>query len=78
MGCRPGPREPAAVVDRVRRATDEPSACGHCGIPEREHAQRWKPPVGWHQWAAPTDEQIKARMKGRRAARTNPNTEEEL
>lgn len=27
-------------------------------------------PVGWHQWTAPTDEQIKTRMLARRAART--------
>jgi hypothetical protein len=51
--------------------TVEPYGCAHCGIPKREHGQRWKPPVGWHKWAAPTDEQIKARMKARRAATTN-------
>ncbi|WP_145503154.1 hypothetical protein [Streptomyces sp. CFMR 7] len=47
-----------------------PSGCQHCGINQREHMQRWKPPVGWHQWAAPTQAQIKARMQARRAART--------
>ncbi|GAA2112618.1 hypothetical protein GCM10009759_55550 [Kitasatospora saccharophila] len=50
--------------------TAEPNACTHCGIPKREHMQRWKPlPVSWHWWAAPTDSQILARMKARRAAR---------
>ena len=47
----------------------EPSGCQHCGIPERRHYQQWKPPVGWHQHAAPTDSQILTRMKARRAAR---------
>lgn len=61
---------------RTNRATAEPSGCQHCGIPEREHAQRWKPPVGWHRWAPPTDAQTLARMTARRAARTNPTTKE--
>jgi hypothetical protein len=49
------------------RSVAEPSACGHCGIPRREHYRQWKPPVGWHQWQPPTDEQIKTRMQQRRA-----------
>jgi hypothetical protein len=47
-----------------------PSACRWCGIPEREHCQQWKPPVGWHKHQPPTDAQILARMLARRAART--------
>jgi hypothetical protein len=47
----------------------DPTACGLCGINDREHMQRWKPPVGWHTWTAPTQAQIKARMLARRAAR---------
>lgn len=47
-----------------------PSACRHCGIPEREHYQQWKPPVGWHRWEPPTDRQILRRMQMRRALRT--------
>ncbi|MFJ3923077.1 hypothetical protein [Streptomyces sp. NPDC090022] len=47
-----------------------PSGCRHCGIPEREHCQRWKGPVGWHRWEAPTDRQILARMRLRAAYRT--------
>ncbi|MFF1604188.1 hypothetical protein ACFVYV_43385 [Streptomyces mirabilis] len=51
-----------------------PSACRWCGIPEREHAQRWKPPVGWHKWAPPTQQQIKDRMLVRRANRKEPTS----
>lgn len=47
--------------------TVEPSGCQHCGIPERDHMQRWKPGPGWHQWTAPTQEQILARMQARHA-----------
>ncbi|MBM9510047.1 hypothetical protein [Actinacidiphila acididurans] len=49
--------------------TAAPYACRWCGIGEREHMQRSKPPVGWHPWQAPTQEQIKTRMLLRRAAR---------
>ncbi|WP_424891828.1 hypothetical protein [Streptomyces sp. XH2] len=47
--------------------TTSPNACCYCGIEKREHLQRWKPLVGWHQWTPPTQEQIKARMITRRA-----------
>lgn len=47
-----------------------PTGCSVCGISDREHMQRYKPPVGWHQWTAPTQEQIKARMLSRRSGRT--------
>ena len=47
----------------------EPNACRWCGVPQRGHFQLWKPPVGWHTFAEPTDEQRLARMKARRAAR---------
>jgi hypothetical protein len=46
-----------------------PFGCRHCGIPGRTHYRQWKPPVGWHQHTAPTDDQILTRMKARRAAR---------
>lgn len=49
----------------------EPSGCRHCGIPERQHYQQWKPPIGWHQWVQPEQSQILARMKARRAARAS-------
>ncbi|MEU0691933.1 hypothetical protein [Streptomyces uncialis] len=47
-----------------------PSACGQCGVPERQHAQQWEPSAGWHTWVAPSQAQILARMRARRAART--------
>ncbi len=50
--------------------TTSPSACRHCGVEKRGHAQQWKPSVGWHKWTPPTEEQIKARMLARRAERT--------
>jgi hypothetical protein len=50
-------------------AVPNPMGCHHCGLDSREHAQRWKPPVGWHKWTQPTQDQIKARMLARRAAR---------
>jgi len=43
-----------------------PSACRHCGIPQREHYQQWKSGPGWHRWEPPTDRQILARMQIRR------------
>lgn len=43
-----------------------PGGCRWCGVEEREHMQRWKPPVGWHKWEPPTLEQRKERMKARR------------
>jgi hypothetical protein len=45
-----------------------PYGCRWCGIPQREHAQRWKPPAGWHTWEQPTNAQIKARMLARRTS----------
>lgn len=50
-------------------ADQAPSACGHCGIGRRERARRWIRDASWHQWAAPSQEQIKARMIRRRAER---------
>lgn len=48
-----------------------PNGCQHCDLDQRGHAQQWKPPVGWHKWTPPTQDQIKARMRARRAARTD-------
>jgi hypothetical protein len=55
-----------------------PSGCRYCGINAREHARRWKPLVGWHKWAQPTQEQIKARMLARRAAQSAAEDDEGL
>lgn len=46
-----------------------PNACGLCGI-DKPHGWQYLPGIGLHQWEQPTQEQIKARMKARRAART--------
>ncbi|GHH81592.1 hypothetical protein GCM10018781_64570 [Kitasatospora indigofera] len=46
-----------------------PSGCRWCGVDEREHMQRWKPPVGWHTWQPPTLDQRKERMRARRSRR---------
>lgn len=44
--------------------------CRWCGvITKYEHAQRWCAEAGWHKWTPLTQEQIKARMLARRAAR---------
>ena len=48
-----------------------PNGCQHCGVTPSEHMQRWKPPVGWHQWTAPTQAQVKDRMQARREAHLN-------
>ncbi|WP_179255771.1 hypothetical protein [Streptomyces sp. SS07] len=50
-------------------ATPNPMGCRWCGIDQREHMQQWKPPAGWHTWSQPTLEQIKDRMRARRANR---------
>ncbi|MCP2261067.1 hypothetical protein LX15_004787 [Streptoalloteichus tenebrarius] len=57
-----------AVADVLRAAavTDHPSGCRWCGVPHREHSQRWTPETGWHEWTAPTMSQIKTRMLARR------------
>lgn len=62
------------------RVEAEPQGCGRCGIPEREHMQRWKPSAngaesGWHKWIAPTQEQLKTRMLARREANSGGGAE---
>jgi hypothetical protein len=51
------------------RAIAEPSACGRCGIPEREH---WLQATATdvHAYEPPTTAQIKDRMQARRATTT--------
>lgn len=44
----------------------EPNGCRHCGHPQRTHANRWTPSVGWHNHAEPTDAQRLQRMTARR------------
>lgn len=45
-----------------------PNACRWCGI-DKPHGWQWIPSKGLHQWEQPTQTQIKARMKARRASR---------
>ncbi|MGI5281695.1 hypothetical protein ACQEVF_59140 [Nonomuraea polychroma] len=47
----------------------QPSGCRWCGLAQRLHFQRWSRAAGWHGWTAPTQEQIKQRMKDRRTVR---------
>ncbi|MDP9953146.1 MULTISPECIES: hypothetical protein [Streptomyces] len=51
-------------------ATPTPNGCRHDGIDQRTHARQWTQDAGWHAWEQPTQEQIKDRMRARRAART--------
>jgi hypothetical protein len=48
--------------------TADPNGCAWCGLSQRDHqaGQRWKPPIGWHDWTPPSDAQRLARMKARR------------
>lgn len=63
----------AAVTEALRRPI--PSGCRWCGLPARGHAQR-HPGSGipWHSYAEPTQPQILARMRARRAARHSRST----
>lgn len=49
-----------------------PDGCRWCGVDAQEHAQRWKPPVGWHKWERPTPAQRLARMHARRNPQEAP------
>lgn len=43
----------------------EPGGCRWCGILARGHYTRWASTVEFHQWTAPTREQIRERMFAR-------------
>lgn len=45
-----------------------PNACRWCDI-DKPHGLQYLPGIGLHQWEQPTQAQIKARMKARRASR---------
>ncbi|MCX5000896.1 hypothetical protein [Streptomyces longwoodensis] len=51
------------------KSTLNPNGCRWCGIDQRGHGRQHTAPVGWHAWEQPTQDQIKQRMKARRAAR---------
>jgi hypothetical protein len=57
------------VPDLDHQSLPSPNGCRWCGVDERDHAQRWKPPVGWHRWVEPTSDQRKERMRERRDRR---------
>jgi hypothetical protein len=50
-------------------ADPNPMGCGRCGIDRRGHAIQTGAD-GSHTWTAPTQDQIKARMRARRAGRS--------
>ncbi|WP_244308842.1 hypothetical protein [Streptomyces monomycini] len=54
-------------------ATPEPYACAWCGLP-LPHGRQYTEDVGMHGWVRPSDAQILARMKARRAARSDRAT----
>lgn len=55
--------------DLMRERVSEPYGCTHCGEAKRSHGRRYVIGAGTHAWERPTDEQVKARMLARRAAR---------
>ncbi|MEU7155121.1 hypothetical protein [Streptomyces chrestomyceticus] len=52
----------------AREVPPEPSACARCDIPRLLHGRRYTE-QGGHMWVRPSDEQVLARMRARRAAR---------
>lgn len=47
-----------------------PFGCRWCGTEQGGHGRRWIPSAGLHTWERPTEAQILARMKARRASNT--------
>jgi len=57
------------VTTRIRHhAPPNPFGCRWCGLPD-PHGQYYTRSVGMHSWERPTNAQIKARMRARRANR---------
>lgn len=54
-------------------APDSPYGCSWCGGERHHHGSQWAPITGLHKWTAPTQEQILARMRARRAERLAAN-----
>lgn len=55
--------------DLMRERVSEPFGCKYCGAEKRWHGRRSVSGLGVHGWERPSDEQVKARMLARRAAR---------
>lgn len=58
----------------ANRLLTVPYGCTHCGIARHHHGWRYIPAAGLHQWQQPTNGQILARMRARRAERAAPTT----
>lgn len=52
--------------ERVWRHRHQPYGCAACGMNKRGH-KAWSPTYGTHNWEAPADWMIKARMRARKA-----------
>ncbi|MEV5598416.1 hypothetical protein [Streptomyces sp. NPDC052496] len=61
-------RAALGAPEPAREVPPEPFACARCDIPRRTHG-RQVTEQGGHTWVHPSDEQVLARMKARRAAR---------
>lgn len=58
-------------VPIIRHKTaPNPFGCRWCGDTQHQHGLQWVASRGMHRWERPTNQQIKARMTARRAART--------
>lgn len=47
----------------VSRPIPVVNGCHWCGVPQRDHAQRWHVDGRWHNWVAPTDQQRLERLR---------------
>lgn len=59
---------PSALAQPVVRATSAPApnACRWCGVVRDHHGTSFARSVGFHVWAQPTVEQVRARYRARR------------
>lgn len=63
-----------STIHTIRYPADRPPppfGCRWCGTEHGGHGRRWIPGKGIHRWEQPTNAQILARMRARRAARLN-------
>ncbi|MFB8122060.1 hypothetical protein ACFVG1_12805 [Streptomyces bacillaris] len=51
------------------RTAPAPFGCRWCGVQAGNHGRRYVGSHGMHAWERPTNDQIKARMRARRANR---------
>lgn len=55
----------------MRTLPEAPSGCRHCGVAEKNHPWLWIDGIGRHQYEAPSDQQVKQRMRERRQQKEN-------